>query len=242
MLEAAGVRGPARPGAAGKQPRLEFRGVSKSYLRRGAVQTVIQDVTLALQPGAFVALTGESGAGKTTLLELAAGLQQPSAGRVLVGGSDLRELGEARTAHLRLWNIGLLFRRHSLIPTLGAAENVALPVMLAGVPRRRALARAHRLLGRLGLEEKGGELPADLSQGERHLLGVARALVNDPKILLADEPTAGLDSVASDDVMRLLSELVEEDGLTVLLATHDARAAAYASEAHRLAAGRLERA
>lgn len=238
MSHAAAPRPAPGPRPAGS--RLELRGVSQGYLRRGALRTVLDAVDLALEPGAFVALTGASGAGKTTVLELAAGLQRPVAGRVLLDGADLGALDDARLAELRLTRVGMLFQHHDLIPTLNAAENVALPLLLAGAQRHAALARAERLVERLGIAGRGAELPVELSLGERQRLCVARALVNEPRLLLADEPTAGLDSVAADEVMRLLSELVDEAGLTVLLATHDVRAAAYADRAFRLSGGRLE--
>ena len=158
----------------------------------------------------------------------------------VLDGADLGALDDARLAELRLTRVGMLFQHHDLIPTLNAAENVALPLLLAGAQRHAALARAERLVERLGIAGRGAELPAELSLGERQRLCVARALVNEPRLLLADEPTAGLDSVAADEVMRLLSELVDEAGLTVLLATHDVRAAAYADRAFRLSGGRLE--
>lgn len=241
MPVAARVRHPLGSGAAVAH-QLEFRGVSKSFVRRGAAQTVLNQVDLTLPAGAFVALTGASGSGKTTLLELAVGLQQPSAGTVRLGGVDLASLTEGRLAALRLEHVGLLFKDHALIHTLGAAHNVALPLLLAGAPSGPALRRAGELLERLGLVHLAAELPGELSQGERYRLGLARALVTAPALLVADEPTAGLDSVAVDDVMQLLAQQVDEQGLTVLLATHDARTAAYAERAYRLVGGRLERA
>lgn len=232
--------------------RLEFRAVSQAYRRRGSQQMILSNVDLAVGPGEFVALTGASGAGKTTMLELAAGLQRPTRGSVLFGASvqgsralqslDLGSMSEARLAEWRLTKVGVLFRDHTLISTLAAAENVAMPLLLAGAPRSEALQRATSLLGRLGLGSEADLLPGELSRGQRYRLVVARALVNAPQLLVADEPTAGLDSVAADDVMQLLTRLVEDDGLTVLLATHDARAAAYAPAAYRLAGGHLERA
>lgn len=242
MPLAARVADSEGPAAAKVEERLAFRNVSKSFSRRGAGQTVLHSVNLTLKPGEFVALTGASGSGKTTLLELAVGLQKPTTGAVLFGGTDLARLSEGRLADLRLRRIGLLFKEHGLIDTLDAAHNVALPLLLGGGSRTAAMQRAQELLSRLGLGHLAGEAPADLSQGERYRVAIARALVNDPSLLVADEPTAGLDSVAADDVMRLLAQLVDEQGLTVLLATHDVRAAAYAGSAYRLVAGAPERA
>jgi len=221
---------------------LVFESVSQSFMRRGSLQAVLTDVDLVLPRGGFVALTGASGSGKTTLLELAVGLQRPTAGTVIFGGTDVGRLNDAQLAALRLNRVGLLFRSHTLIASLNALDNVALPLLLAGAPRKGALDRARELLGRLGMGHLASELPDELSQGERYRLGIARALVNEPELLVADEPTAGLDSVAADDVMRLLAGQVEAEGLTVLLAAHDARAAAYAERSYRLVGGRLERA
>lgn len=242
MPTPARVTGPGRAAAAAGTGRLQFHDVTKSFTRRGSTQIVLQGVHLDVPPGGFVALTGASASGKTTLLELAVGLQQPTSGTVRLGGTDLATLGDGRLAELRLARIGLLFKHHSLIGSLGAADNVALPLLLSGAPKRPALERARALLVRLGLGHLAAELPAELSQGERNRLAIARALVNDPQLLVADEPTAGLDSVAVDEVMRLLARQVEEVGLSVLLATHDVRAAAYAERSYRLAGGHLERA
>lgn len=250
MPGAVRLAGSAHSRAVRSANRLEFRSVTKGYERRGGTQIVLSAIDLTVAPGEFVALTGATGSGKTTLLELAAGLQRPTSGSVLVctdvNGSaasasvDLASLSEARLAHWRLTKVGLLFRSQTLVDTLTAAENVALPLLLAGTSRTHAARRTAHLLDRLGLTELADDLPGELSQGQRYRLGVARALVNSPQLLLADEPTAGLDSVGVDEIMRLLAQLVESDGLTVLLATHDARAAAYATHAYRLVRGRLE--
>lgn len=242
MAPAARASSPPRHAAPLARTRLELAGVTKAFVRRGGVQSVLVDIDLTVGAGGFVALTGASGAGKTTLLELAVGLQRPDDGTVRLGEAIISQLSDARVAALRLEKMGLLFKQHALIDSLAAADNVALPLQLAGTGTRRAQERAQDLLERLGLGHLRQELPGDLSQGERQRLQVARALVNDPELLVADEPTAGLDSVAADEVMRLLARQVEEDGLTILMATHDARAAAYAGTAYRLAAGRLERA
>ncbi len=238
---AARAPGRKRPVAAAAPLQLELRNVSKNFVRRGGEQTVLAGIDLAVPRGAFYAVTGASGSGKTTLLELAVGLQRPTTGSVILGGTTISQLSESRMSGLRLANIGLLFKGHALIDTLSAADNVALPLLLAGASSRPAMERARSLLARLGLGPLEAELPGELSQGERHRLQIARALVNEPALLVADEPTAGLDSVAADDVMRLLAQQVEE-GLTVLMATHDVRAAAYAQRAYRLTGGRLERA
>jgi len=242
MASAVSATGRTRPAARGAHTQLELAAVGKTFARRGGVQSVLVNIDLTLLAGEFVALTGASGAGKTTLLELAVGLQRPSQGTVRLGGVTITELSDSRVAALRLAKVGLLFKQHGLIDTLGAVDNVALPLQLAGTPASRSLTRALSLLERLGLGHLRCELPGELSQGERQRLQIARALVNAPELLVADEPTAGLDSVAADEVMRLLARQVDEEGLTILMATHDARAAAYAGSAYRLAAGSLERA
>lgn len=209
------------------------------YRRGQRAHGVLQGVNLTIMPGEFVALTGPSGSGKTTLLKLMAGLERPNSGSVNVAGTDLGGLAEAAVARLRLQGIAMVFQQHQLIPTLSALENVALPLLLGGEQRKVALSRGEVMLAELGYTGETQQLPAELSLGERQRLAIARALVSETPLILADEPTASLDSVAADAVMRALSRWGSERGRAVVLATHEARAAAHADRSCRLQGGAL---
>lgn len=189
---------------------------------------VLNGVDLDVEPGEFAALVGPSGAGKSTLLQIVAGLEPVSAGRVEVGGAVVTELDDDEKARLRLANIGFVFQTFQLIPTLSALENAVLPLLLSGVGRKRAGDAGTELLAELGLTTRLGHLPEELSVGEKQRVSLARAMVAGPALLLADEPTANLDGPTTDEVMRLLHRAARKRGHTVILATHDARAAAYA--------------
>jgi putative ABC transport system ATP-binding protein len=178
-------------------------------------------VTLTVAQGEAIAVLGPSGSGKSTLLNLVAGLDRPTAGTVTVAGRRIDNLGEARSARFRREHIGLVFQFFHLLDELTVLENTALPARLAGVSRRTALSRAQALLDRLGVGRHGRAYPARLSGGERQRVAVARALVNRPALLLADEPTGALDTASGDDVKELLLELHREEGQTIIMVTHD---------------------
>ncbi|HZJ09575.1 MAG TPA: ABC transporter ATP-binding protein [Trueperaceae bacterium] len=224
----AGDRGAGERGAGGGAVGVRLTAVHKRY-RRGAEEVMVLDgVELAVEPGEFAALVGPSGAGKSTLLQLVAGLEEVTAGRVEVGGAVVSELNDDERARLRLSSIGFVFQTFQLIPTLSALENAVLPLLLTGVPRKAAEAEGAELLEELGLTTRLAHTPDELSVGEKQRVSLARALISRPALLLADEPTANLDGPSTDDVMRLLRGSAHKRGHTVILATHDARAAAYA--------------
>jgi putative ABC transport system ATP-binding protein len=195
----------------------------------GSERMALDHVTLDVQTGEFAAVMGPSGSGKSTLLNLVAGLDQPTSGRVIVGGTDLTGLGEAALARFRRRRLGVVFQFFHLLPSLTVMENVLIPAQLAGVRAAPAEARARDLLARLGIEETARRFPARLSGGQQQRVAIARALINEPGLLLADEPTGALDSANGAQVMELLSALHRE-GQTVLLVTHDARLAARHAE------------
>ena len=196
----------------------------------GVARAALDHVTLEIAPGEFAAVMGPSGSGKSTLLNLVAGLDRPTAGRVVVDGADLTGLGEAALSRFRRERVGMVFQFFHLLPNLTVLENVLVPAQLAGGRAAvRAEARARELLGRLGIEEVAGRYPARLSGGQQQRVAIARALVNGPRLLLADEPTGALDSATGVQVMDLLGEL-HRGGQTVLLVTHDARLAARRAE------------
>jgi len=205
-------------------PLVEFSDVSKVY-NGGAEQIALREITLAVEAGESVAVMGPSGSGKSTLLNLVAGLDRPTTGAVRYDGLDLSGLGESALARHRRDHLGFIFQFFNLLNNLTVRENVLIPAQLGPHDPRAASARAAELLDRLGLGGQARQYPAKLSGGERQLVAIARALINRPTMLLADEPTGALDTRAGDRVMGLLDEL-NQDGQTMMLVTHDPKLAA----------------
>jgi putative ABC transport system ATP-binding protein len=215
---------------------LRAESLTKSYLSGGRELTVLHGITFDLEPGGFLAIVGPSGSGKSTLLALLAGLDQPTSGRVVLGGTDLGPLSEDDRARLRSERVGFVFQAFNLIPTLTARENVEVPLELRGEdPGDRALA----LLARVGLEGRGHHYPAQLSGGEQQRVALARAFIHRPKLLFADEPTGNLDAATGARVIDLMTGLNEEEGTTLVLVTHDPELAARAHRVIRLRDGRV---
>jgi ABC-type lipoprotein export system ATPase subunit len=219
-------------------PRLELRGVSKSYRNGGQPTEVLHAISLSIAPGAVTALLGRSGCGKTTLLHLAGAMDFPTAGEVLIDGHATSSLSDADLTALRRTRIGFVFQFFQLLPTLTALENVELPLLLARTPGATETARDR--LRWVGLEEKAASLPYQLSGGQMQRVAIARALVHSPDILIADEPTGNLDTSSGDLVLALLREASAKFGATVLVATHSAEAAAIASQRVNLRDGRIQ--
>ena len=222
--------------------RVIAESVTKSYGggRGAAGVDALLGVSLALEPGSFTALLGPSGCGKSTLLNLLGGLDRPTEGRVFVDGKDLATLSEDDRDAYRRKTAATVFQFFNLLPTMTALENVALPLLLEGVSLADADVRAARGLLDVGLADKEHAYPYELSGGQLQRVAVARALANEPALLLADEPTGNLDSKTGEQVLTLVAGLVKERGITVVMATHSAEAAAYASRILRLRDGRLE--
>ena len=216
--------------------------VTKSYGggRGAAGVDALLGVSLALEPGSFTALLGPSGCGKSTLLNLLGALDRPTAGRVLVDGKDLATLSEDDRDTYRRKTAATVFQFFNLLPTMTALENVALPLLLEGVSPADADVRAARGLLDVGLADKEHAYPYELSGGQMQRVAVARALANEPVLLLADEPTGNLDTKTGEQVLALVAGLVKERGITVVMATHSAEAAAHASRILHLRDGRLE--
>ncbi len=206
----------------------------------GAVAEALAGVSFSLEPGEFVALLGPSGCGKSTLLNLLGALDRPTGGRVRVDGRDLALLSEDDRDLYRRRTVATVFQFFNLLPTMTALENVALPLLLDGVPAAEADVRAEALLRDVGLSGKAGSFPWQLSGGQMQRVAVARALVAGPALLLADEPTGNLDSRSGAQVLDLVDGLVADRGVTILLATHSSEAAARAGRVLRLRDGRLE--
>jgi putative ABC transport system ATP-binding protein len=197
---------------------VEVEAVSKTF---GGRIRALREVSLSVAPGEVVAITGPSGCGKSTLLNLIAAIERPDAGRVTIDGTAITELSAAAAAGFRRDNLGFVFQLHHLLPMLTARANVELPLIAAGVPRAERRRRASRLLEEVGLAERAEERPATLSGGERQRVAVARALVNEPHLLLADEPTGSLDSESGEMVLGVLDQARARRGMTLLIASHD---------------------
>ena len=200
---------------------LELAAIKRIYRQGGLELTVLNGIDLALSPGELVALVGPSGAGKSTLLHLAGLLERPDAGEVRIVGDECGSLSDERRTLLRRATLGFVYQFHHLLPEFSALENVMIPQMIAGVSRSMARDKAARLLRRVGLGERLGHRPARLSGGEQQRVAIVRALANDPKVLLADEPTGNLDHATAESVMATLIEVARATGLAALIATHN---------------------
>jgi putative ABC transport system ATP-binding protein len=218
---------------------VEVRGLTKVFGTGIAQVEALRGIDLRVAPGEFVAVMGPSGSGKSTLLHLIGGLDSPTAGSVYVGGEDLLSLDDDRLTRLRRRRIGFIFQAFNLLDVLSAEENVALPLVIDGVPEGEAHRRAVAALERVDMAMRRNHVPGQLSGGEQQRVAIARALVTGPLLLLADEPTGNLDTANSDQVMMLLRNVVDERGQTILMVTHSARHAALADRLLRLRDGRV---
>ena len=201
-------------------PALELRHLGKTYREGEAERVVLRDVSLVVAGGEIVVLVGRSGSGKSTLLNLIAGIDRPTAGSVVVNGTDLTALDEQARTRFRRRHIGFVFQFFNLIPLLTVEENLLLPLDLNGRADAKGVARARVLLERVGLGDRGDSFPERLSGGEQQRVAIARALIHDPALILADEPTGNLDADTAAGVLDLLDTLAREAGRTVLMATH----------------------
>ncbi|MEU1519894.1 ABC transporter ATP-binding protein [Streptomyces sp. NPDC005811] len=218
-------------------PAVQLTSVSRRYGPADAGVTALDDVTLTLPRGSFTAVMGPSGSGKSTLLQCAAGLDRPTSGSVRIGSTELTGLSERWLTLLRRERIGFVFQSYNLLPALTAAQNVALPLRLAG--RRPAKAEVREALRRVGLAERAGHRPSELSGGQQQRVALARALITRPEVLFGDEPTGALDSTTGREVLVLLRELVDAHGQTVVMVTHDPLAASCADRVVFLVDGRV---
>mgnify|MGYP000090944295 CR=1 FL=1 len=219
---------------------LELNGIVKSYNRGKPGQVdVLRGADLKLKVGEVVALVAPSGAGKSTLLHIAGLLDTPNEGNVQVGGAELTGKSDRRRTTTRRRDVGFIYQFHHLLPEFTAAENIALPQLANGVSQTKAMARAHDLLSRVGLETRARHRPAELSGGEQQRVAFCRAMANSPKVLLADEPTGNLDPGTSDQVFGALIELVRGTGMSALIATHNMDLAARMDRMVRLENGIL---
>ncbi len=215
------------------------RGLRKNFESEGAPVRALRGVDFEMQPGEFVSVMGPSGCGKSTLLNLVAGLDSPTDGELLVAGESLVGKSEDELAIMRRTHVGIVFQFFNLLEGMTALENVTLPAVIAGAPRKRAETRARDLLDLLGLADKAKEAPGVLSGGQRQRLAIARALANEPTLLLADEPTGALDSEGGHEVLELFKRL-HGSGQTILLVTHDQEVADAGDRIVHMRDGRIE--
>jgi putative ABC transport system ATP-binding protein len=218
---------------------LELREVSRSYGQGSAEVHALREVSLTADEGAMVAVMGPSGSGKSTLLTIAGTLEDPTSGEMLIAGQPVSRESRGAKARLRRRVIGYVFEDFNLLPGLTAAENVSLPLELDGVPGRKARIAALKALDRLGLSERASHYPDQMSGGERQRAAIARAMVGERRLLLADEPSGALDSVNGEEVMRMIHDACKNAGMTAVVVTHDAQLASWADRVMFLRDGRV---
>jgi putative ABC transport system ATP-binding protein len=213
------------------EPLIRIENLEKVYHRDQIEIPVLMGINLTIPEGEYVALMGPSGSGKTTLLNLIAGIDQPTRGRISIGGRDIATLGQTELARWRSHTIGFIFQLYNLLPVLTAFENVELPLLLTPLKRGERKKHVETALSIVGLGDRMDHYPRQLSGGQEQRVAIARAIVSDPKILVADEPTGDLDAKSGDEILELLRRLNEEFGKTIVMVTHDPKAAA---RAHRM--------
>lgn len=218
---------------------VEIDNVSKHFHKGGETITPLDHVSLTLAEGDFLSLMGSSGTGKSTLLNLIAGIDRPDEGSIIVSGTDITQLSRNRLAQWRAVNIGYIFQTHNLVPVLTAYENVELPLLLLSMSRHERQRRVNVALEAVDLVDRAEHYPRQLSGGQEQRVGIARAVVAHPKLVVADEPTGDLDPTTSSQILQLLLRLNQELNITLLMVTHDREAAAVASRQIQLAAGQL---
>jgi putative ABC transport system ATP-binding protein len=229
----------SRPDTSSARPLVEIRDLRKFYERGQQRIEVLHGIDLDIPEGDFVALMGPSGSGKTTLLNLIGGLDTPSSGRLMVAGEAIETLGGDELAAWRADTVGFIFQSYNLMPVLSAQKNVELPLLLTNLSGRERARRALLALGLVGIADRAGHKPNELSGGQQQRVAIARALVSDPRILICDEPTGDLDRKTADEVLSLLQTLNREYGKTVVMVTHDPKAAEYAARTVHLDKGVL---
>lgn len=218
---------------------VSLRKVAKTYYRGGQAVPVLTDISFDIDSGDFLGLMGPSGSGKSTLLNLIAGIDQPSAGQILVGGIDIAQLSETELAGWRAAHIGFIFQFYNLMPVLNALENVELPLLLTRLSARQRRQHAEAALAMVGLTDRMSHRPNELSGGQQQRVAIARAIVTDPQLIVADEPTGDLDRKAASEILDLLDRLNSDLGKTIIMVTHDSRAAERAHLLRHLEKGEL---
>ncbi len=218
---------------------IETRNLTKEFIRDEFHVVALKNIDIQIHKGEFVALMGPSGSGKSTLLHLIAAMDKATGGEIRVLGHNLRELSDRQIAHWRNEHVGFIFQQFNLIPVLTALENVELPLKLTNLKKQERLDHATTALKLVGLGDRLGHYPRQLSGGQEQRVAIARAIVTDPALILADEPTGNLDAASADDVLTILSKLNKEYGKTVVMVTHDPHAARFATTVRHLEKGEL---
>lgn len=222
------------------QPAARLDHVSKVYETAAAKITALEEMSWQIKPGEAVALMGPSGCGKTTILNLLGGMDRPTGGDIWVGGENVARMSERQLEHYRLRNVGFVFQFLNLIPSLSAIENLELPMLIAGTPPDQRRARAETLLDAVGLKQKALKRPEELSGGEQQRVAVCLALVNDPPLILADEPTGNLDSSNAKVISSMLIDLAKSRGKTVIMASHDPQVVKQFQRVYHMRDGAIE--
>jgi putative ABC transport system ATP-binding protein len=221
-------------------PMVDVRNVTKVYRKDAEELVVLNGLSLQVNEGDYAALMGPSGSGKSTLLNLIAGIDKPTSGDVVVAGTNVAQLGETQLAAFRSHNVGFIFQFYNLIPVLSATENVELPLLLTDLSKAQRRERALTALKVVGLADRASHYPRQLSGGQEQRVAIARAIVTDPKVLVADEPTGDLDAKSATEILDLLGTLNQEFKKTIVMVTHDPRAAERARTQHHLEKGVLK--
>jgi putative ABC transport system ATP-binding protein len=219
---------------------VECRGVTKAFAAGEAQVLALRGVDLEVPAGEMTLLVGPSGCGKTTLISIVAGLLEPTAGQVNVLGENLTRMAPRAKVNFRGRNIGFVFQQYNLLPALTAAENVAVPLLIAGRPRHGAVARGRQLLEAVGMGEKADALPNQLSGGQQQRVAIARALIHDPRLLVCDEPTAALDAQSGQTIMEMIRQVAVQPGRAVIVVTHDSRVFGFGDRIVSMSDGRIE--
>jgi putative ABC transport system ATP-binding protein len=207
---------------------IELENLVKGYSRGGEIIPIFDRLTMHIDEGAFISIMGPSGSGKTTLLNMLGGLDQPNDGKIIFDGEEIQNFGEGKLAKWRAANVGFIFQFYNLMPTMTAAKNVELPLLLTSLSGRERKKRVATALDVVGLADRARHRPRELSGGQQQRVGIARAIVADPKLILADEPTGDLDRTTADEILNTLTLLNQELNKTIIMVTHDPRAATYA--------------
>lgn len=219
---------------------ITIENLEKTYSTESEKLTVLKDLNLTVPEGSKIVITGESGCGKSTLLNILGGIDKPTSGSVISGKWNLGNLSEKQLSNYRSNFLGLIFQFHYLLKDFTALENVYMPAIIAGVPKKTAIEKATSLLEDVGVKERMNHLPSELSGGERQRVATARALINDPTLILADEPTGNLDPANAEKIGELLFSMVEKYHKTLLLVTHDMNLAKKGEKVYRISGGHLE--
>jgi putative ABC transport system ATP-binding protein len=218
---------------------IDIKHLTKSFKKGTNIITPLEDMSLEIEEGDFLALMGPSGSGKTTLLNLIAGIDSPSSGQIIIGGREISRLSRGELTKWRARNVGYIFQLYHLVPILSAYENVELPLLLMSMSKKERRERVEQALDLVGLADRMTHRPSELSGGQEQRVAIARAIVHDPALLVADEPTGDLDRESADNILHFLQKLSTDQGKTIVMVTHDPRAAAAASKVLHLEKGRL---